>query len=53
MIYGIGTDLVDLDRIRKMKSLSSFARKILGIQELEHYDLDEIDYEDYYDTLKL
>ena len=37
MIYGIGTDLVDLDRIRKMKSLSAFANKILGDQELEQY----------------
>ena len=37
MIYGIGTDLVDLDRIRKMKSLSSFAKKILGDQELKEY----------------
>ena len=37
MIYGIGTDLVDLDRIKKMKSLSAFAKKILGAQELEQY----------------
>ena len=37
MIYGIGTDLVDLDRIKKMKSLSAFAKKILGPQELEQY----------------
>jgi len=37
MIYGIGTDLVDLDRIRKIKSLSAFANKILGAQELEEY----------------
>ena len=37
MIYGIGTDLVDLDRIKKMKSLSPFAEKILGAQELEEY----------------
>ena len=37
MIYGIGTDLVDLDRISKMKSLSAFANKILGTQELEQY----------------
>jgi holo-[acyl-carrier protein] synthase len=37
MIYGIGTDLVDLDRIKKMKSLSAFAEKILGAQELEEY----------------
>ena len=34
MIYGIGTDLVDLDRIKKMKSISAFANKILGDQEL-------------------
>ena len=38
MIYGIGTDLVDLDRIRKMKSLSAFANKILGEQELAEYN---------------
>ncbi len=37
MIYGIGTDLVDLDRIKKMKSFSSFANKILGDLELEKY----------------
>ena len=37
MIYGIGTDLVDLDRISKMTSLSAFANKILGTQELEQY----------------
>ena len=34
MIYGIGTDLVDIQRIKKMKSLSAFAKKILGDQEL-------------------
>ena len=34
MIYGIGTDLVDLDRIKKMKSIFAFAHKILGDQEL-------------------
>jgi len=37
MIYGIGTDLVDLDRIKKIKSLSTFARKILGNQEFKKY----------------
>lgn len=37
MIYGIGTDLVDLERIKGMKSLSSFAKKILGDQELKEY----------------
>ena len=34
MIYGIGTDLVDMDRIKKMKSISTFAKKILGELEL-------------------
>jgi len=38
MIYGIGTDLVDLDRIKNMKSLSAFANKILGDQELEQWN---------------
>ena len=37
MIYGIGTDLVDLERIKKMKSPSAFANKILGDQELEQF----------------
>ena len=37
MIYGIGTDLVDLKRIKKMKSLSAFANKILGDQELKKF----------------
>ena len=37
MIFGIGTDLVDLERIKSMKSLSSFAKKILGDQELKEY----------------
>ena len=34
MIFGIGTDLVDLDRIKAIKSKASFAKKILGPQEL-------------------
>jgi len=37
MIYGIGTDLVDLERIQKMKSPSAFANKILGDQELKKF----------------
>ena len=37
MIYGIGTDLVDIQRIKRMKSLDSFANKILGKLELEEY----------------
>ena len=35
MIYGIGTDIVEICRITKMKSLSSFAKKILSSNELE------------------
>ena len=37
MIYGIGTDLVDLEKIKKMKSPSAFANKILGDQELKKF----------------
>ena len=37
MIYGIGTDLVDLERIKKMKSPSAFANKILGDKELKKF----------------
>lgn len=35
MIYGIGTDIVEISRIAEMKSLSSFAEKILSSNELE------------------
>ena len=37
MIFGIGTDLVDLDRIKAMKSHDGFAAKILGPLEMEKY----------------
>jgi holo-[acyl-carrier protein] synthase len=37
MIFGIGTDLVDLDRIKAMKSQDDFAAKILGALEMEQY----------------
>ena len=33
MIFGIGTDIVDIKRIKKMKSIDSFAKKILGDDE--------------------
>ena len=33
MIFGIGTDIVDVKRIKKMKSIDSFAKKILGNTE--------------------
>ena len=34
MIFGIGTDIVDINRIKKMESLDTFAKKILSEQEL-------------------
>ena len=37
MIFGIGTDLVDLDRIKAMKSHDEFAAKILGPLEMKKY----------------
>ena len=37
MIFGIGTDIVDLDRIKAMKSHDDFASKILGPLEMEKY----------------
>ena len=35
MIYGIGTDIVNISRIKKMKSLKSFSEKILSVNELK------------------
>lgn len=37
MIFGIGTDIVDVERIRKLGSLEKFADKILSLNELEVY----------------
>ena len=37
MIFGIGTDIVDLDRIKAIKSHDDFASKILGPLEMEKY----------------
>ena len=34
MIFGIGTDIVDINRIKNMDSLSTFAKKILSKNEL-------------------
>ena len=33
MIFGIGTDIVKISRIEDMKSLSTFAEKILSTEE--------------------
>lgn len=37
MIYGIGTDVVEIKRIKEMKSLDSFAKKILSENELSRF----------------
>lgn len=37
MIYGIGTDIVEIKRIKEMKSLDSFAKKILSENELSRF----------------
>ena len=42
MIFGIGTDVVDINRIKSMDSLSSFANKILSENEIKVFsDLKE------------
>lgn len=42
MIFGIGTDVVDINRIKSMDSLSSFANKILSENEIKVFsDLEE------------
>ena len=38
MIFGIGTDIVDIRRINEMKSLQTFAKKILSDKELTFYN---------------
>ena len=38
MIFGIGTDIVEIKRIERMTSLDKFASKILSHNEREFYD---------------
>ena len=38
MIFGIGTDLVDISRFQKMKSLNNFAKKTLSSDELKIFN---------------
>ena len=38
MIFGIGTDIVEIERIETMTSLDKFASKILSNNEKEFYD---------------
>ena len=35
MIYGIGTDIVNISRFKKIKSIKSFSKKILSVDELK------------------
>ena len=37
MIYGVGTDIIQIQRIKDMKSQKSFAQKILSKAELNTY----------------
>ena len=37
MIFGIGTDIVNLERIKNLDSLERFAKKILSEGELEEF----------------
>ena len=38
MIYGIGTDIVEVSRFRNMKSLDAFAKKYLTSEELNYFN---------------
>ena len=38
MIYGIGTDIVEIKRLTGMKSLDAFAKKVLTENELKVFD---------------
>ena len=38
MIYGIGTDIVEIKRLTGMKSLDAFAKKVLTVNELKIFD---------------
>ena len=38
MIYGIGTDIVEIKRLTAMKSLDTFANKVLTENELKVFD---------------
>jgi len=38
MIFGIGTDIVEINRVKKMNSIEKFAQKILGNQEMDIFE---------------
>ena len=38
MIFGIGTDIVEISRVKKMNSIEKFAQKILGNQQMDIFE---------------
>ena len=38
MIYGIGTDIVEVSRFKNMKSIDAFANKCLTSEELSYFN---------------
>ena len=38
MIFGIGTDIVEIDRIKNLSSMNKFAKKILSQNELDMFN---------------
>ena len=37
MIFGIGTDIVELDRVKNLSNLDKFSKKILSTNEIIHF----------------
>ena len=38
MIYGIGTDIVEVSRFKNMKSIDAFAKRCLTSEEIKHFN---------------
>ena len=38
MIFGIGTDIVEVSRFKNMKSIDTFAKKCLTSEELNYFN---------------
>ncbi len=48
MIFGIGTDIVEVERIKNLSSISKFAKKILSQKELNTFNSLNKDQKVYY-----
>ena len=48
MIYGIGTDIVDINRIKGLQNLDEFCKKLLSENELEIFKTTYLDCNLYY-----